>query len=62
MEKPKCKLTGTDGNAFAVIGKVSKTLKHAGQTEQAKDFASKAFSCPSYDALLALCFEFVDVQ
>ena len=60
--KPKCKLVGTDGNAFSLIGKVSKALRSAGQSDKAKEFTSKAFSCASYDALLVLCLEYVEVS
>jgi len=35
--KPKCKLTGTDGNIFALVGKASRTLKNVGQREKATD-------------------------
>jgi hypothetical protein len=28
-QKPKCQLTGVDGNVFNIIGTVSKTLKRA---------------------------------
>ena len=41
--KPECRLTGTDGNVFGIIGKISKTLKRAGQPEKAKEFTEKAF-------------------
>lgn len=60
--KPRCKLTGTDGNAFAVIGKVSHTLRSTGQSDKVKEFTRKAFVAESYDALLALCFEYVEVS
>jgi hypothetical protein len=60
--KPKCKLTGTDGNVFAIIGTVSRALKKAGKPEQAKEFTEKAFASPSYDAVLALCFDYVEVR
>jgi hypothetical protein len=46
MTKPNCKLVGTDGNVFAIIGTVSRTLKRAGQP---------------YDDVLALCWEYVEV-
>jgi len=59
--KPECRLIDTDGNIFAIIGKVSKTLKRAGQPEKAKDFSNKAFQCDSYDEVLQLCFKYVDV-
>ena len=62
VKKPICKLTGTDGNVFAIIGKVSRTLKDHKQEDRAKEFADKAMNCPSYDAVLQLCFSYVDVR
>ena len=61
-DKPICKLVGTDGNVFAIIGNVSKTLKRAGMTESANEFTSKAFSSESYDEVLRLCEEFVEIE
>lgn len=61
-EKPKVKLTGTDGNVFALAGKVSATLKRAGLTEQAKEFNVKLSSCKSYGEALTLMREYVDVR
>jgi hypothetical protein len=60
--KPTCKLVGTDGNVFAIIGKVSSTLKKAGLADKAKEFTSKAFTAGSYDEVLAMCFDYVDVE
>lgn len=56
------KLVGEDGNAFAVIGAVSKALKKAGEVEAAKEFTDKAFQSESYDALLQLCMKTVNVE
>lgn len=61
-KKPKCKLTGTDGNAFAIIANVSRCLKKAGLNELAAEFRSKALASKSYDALLVLCSDYVDVR
>lgn len=61
IAKPECQLIGTDGNVFAVIGNVSKTLKRAGQRDKAAEFQKKAMSCHSYDDVLALTFEYVEV-
>lgn len=61
MSKPKCKLIGTDGNVFAIIGAVSKALKNAGQADRAKEFTQKAMTSKSYDEVLALCFDYVEV-
>ena len=62
MTKPKCKLVGTDGNVFALAGKVSEVLKQAGQADEAKDFQSKLFKCHSYDEALQLMMEYVEVS
>lgn len=62
MEKPVCQLSGQDGNVFNIIGIVSKTLVRAGQREQAEEFKKKAFSSGSYDEVLALCFDYVEVN
>lgn len=61
MKKPKCKLVGTDGNVFAIIGTVSRTLRAAKLPEQAKEFTDKALSSASYDEVLGLCMEYVEV-
>jgi hypothetical protein len=61
MEKPECKLIGEDGNVFNIIGRVSRSLKEAGLKEQAKEFQEKAFSAHSYDEVLCLCMEYVEV-
>lgn len=62
MIKPRCKLIGTDGNVFALAGRVQKTLRKAGQGELAKEFQKKLFECPSYDAALALMSEYVEIE
>lgn len=59
--KPVCKLVGTDGNVFAIIGKVSQTLERAGLREQASEFQSKAMNADSYEQVLVLCMEYVSV-
>lgn len=58
----KINLTGGDGNAFAVIGAVSKALKRAGEKDAAAAFTKEAFAAPSYDAVLQLCMRTVVVS
>lgn len=60
--KPKCKLIGTDGNVFAIIGRVSECLKKADMREDARRFVSEAFMCKSYVEVLALCHDYVEVM
>lgn len=62
MNKPVCKLIGTDGNVFAIIGNVGKSLKRAGLKDEAKEFTDKTFECGSYDAVLRLASEYVQVR
>ena len=62
MSKPTCEIVGTDGNVFANIGRVSKTLRHAGLPEQAKEWSEKAMKCGSYDEVLQLMFDYVDPE
>lgn len=59
---PPCKLTETDGNVFFIIGAVRRALNQAGQHEKAKEFSGRAMKAASYDAVLQMCFEYVDVK
>jgi hypothetical protein len=61
-EKPVAKLEGEDGNVFNIIGIVCKALKKAGQADKAKEFSEKAFTCDSYDAVLRLLHNYVEVE
>ena len=61
MNKPTCELIGTDGNVFAIIGKVSSTLKKSNQRDKALEFANKAMQQKSYDDVLNLVHEYVEV-
>jgi len=59
-EKPRCQLTGEDGNVFAVIGRVTRALKKAGQKKRADEFMERALSAGSYDRVLSIAEEYVD--
>jgi hypothetical protein len=58
--KPKCKLAGTDGNVFALAGRVTTALKKAGQKDKADEFSKKLWECESYEAALQLMCEYVE--
>lgn len=60
--KPKCKLIGTDGNVFSIIGKVSDILRKNKKHELAKEFRKKSTECHSYDEVLRLVTEYVEVE
>lgn len=60
--RPKCKLVGTDGNVFALAGRVTDALKRAGLNDRAKEFSKRLWECDSYGAALRLMDEYVDVR
>jgi hypothetical protein len=60
--RPPCKLVGEDGNVFNVIGRVRRALRDAGQADRAGEFVRRAMAAHSYDEVLGLCWEYVDVR
>jgi len=60
--KPKVRLTGMDGNAFAVMGAVQKVLRRSGYSpEDVKKYLAEATS-GDYDHLLQVTMRWVDVS
>lgn len=55
----KVELIGQNGNAFSILGRVSKALKRAGHAEAAKEFLAEA-TTGDYDHLLATAMAYVD--
>ena len=60
--KPYCKLTGTNGNVFALAGRVAAALKKAKQETEATAMVARLRTCQSYDEALRLFMEYVDVR
>jgi hypothetical protein len=54
-------LTGSDGNAFAILGAVQKALRRAGHGEAAAEFWAEATS-GDYDHLLQTAMRYVEVE
>ena len=61
MLKPECELLGHDGNVFNVIGRVVRALEKNGLKQEAVEFRQKALKSTSYDEVIKLCFDYVDV-
>jgi len=58
----KVQLTGNDGNAYAILGSVSKALrKNNVSQEEIDEFMTEAQS-GDYDNLLMTCMNWVDVR
>jgi len=62
MEKPKVKLVGRDGNAFAILGACQREMRRIGWTdEQIDDFHDEAMS-GDYDHLLRTAMKYCEVS
>ena len=60
-KRPRVKLVGTDGNAFAVLGTVTRALKKAGYSKEEVDEFRREAMGGDYNHLLATAMEWVDV-
>jgi hypothetical protein len=56
------KLTGTDGNAFALMGKVNRALQAADVPKEVRDKFMDECMAGNYDHLLNTCMEWVHVS
>lgn len=56
----KVRLVGEDGNAFAILGHVSKAMRQAGISKQERDAFVAEATAGDYDHLLATCMRWVD--
>lgn len=54
-------LTGTDGNAFAILAAMRRAILRSNHPELANDFIAEA-TAGDYDALLCTCFKYVTVE
>jgi hypothetical protein len=57
----KMKVTLGDGNAFAILGACSKSMKRAGRYDEWKEFHKKA-TAGDYDHLLATVAEWFEIS
>lgn len=56
------RLSGTDGNAHMIIGRVGAALRRSVGNEAADTFNSAAYACTSYDEVLQLAMATVTVS
>jgi len=59
-EKPVVQLTGEDGNAYAILGRVSDALRKAGADKKYRDKYLEEATSGDYDHLLQVTMEYVD--
>ena len=61
-KKPTVKLIGKDGNAFAIMARVEKALRKAGYSGDETDQYLKDATSGSYEHLLSVTMEWVNVK
>ena len=55
-------LSGEDGNAFAVMGRVTRELRRAGLSEDEREAFREEAMSGNYDHLLRTCMKWVTVH
>ncbi|MCK9597643.1 MAG: hypothetical protein M0R06_01305 [Sphaerochaeta sp.] len=58
----KVKLSGEDGNAFAILGRVTGAMKRAGIDKAERDLFMEEAMAGDYDNLLQVCMKWVEVE
>ena len=61
-EKPVVQLTGTDGNAFAIMGAVEVAMRKAGWTREEIIEVMDNMVSGNYDHLVAVVFDVCEVD
>jgi len=62
ITKPTVKLTGEDGNAFSIMGRIKQALKRAGAGREYIDKYLKEATSGDYNNLLIVSMKYVDVN
>ena len=62
IEKPTVKLVGEDGNAFAIIGRVSAALQEAGYKKEYIEEYQKESVSGDYNNLIMTATKYVNVK
>lgn len=57
----RVQLSGEDGNAYAIIGMVAQALRRQVGNEAADEYREQALASESYDGLLQLTMQTVEV-
>ena len=61
-KKPKMQLIGQDGNIFAIMGRASRLLKNAGQSDKVKEMCDRVTASQSYSEALSIVSEYVETE
>ena len=62
ITKPTVKLTGEDGNAYSIMGRIKQALRRAGADREYIDKYLKDATSGDYDNLLVVSMQYADVE
>lgn len=62
IQKPTVKLIGSDGNAFAILGKVKGALKKAGAPKEVQDAFYEEATSSDYNMVLCTAMKYTEVK
>lgn len=62
LVKPTVTLSGTNGNAYAIMGKVGRELRRAGYTEEQRNQYIKEATAGDYDNLIQVTMQWANVK
>ena len=60
-EKPELKLSGEDGNVFAIFGAALKAARRAGWSQEKQDLFISEAKSGNYDHAIQTCMKYFDV-
>ena len=60
--RPRVKLVGTDGNAFALMGRVAAAMRQAGISKEMIDAFFVEAKAEDYYNLLRVCMRYAEVE
>lgn len=60
-KKLKCKVSGTDGNVFALMSTVSRFMKQNGLGDKIETMRTRVYAAKSYDDALNIMNEYVEL-
>lgn len=62
LVKPTVTLSGTDGNAYAIMGKVGRELRRAGYTKEQENQYIEEATAGDYNNLIQVTMKWVNVE
>lgn len=60
--KPRCKLSGENGNIFNLVAIAVRVLRDNGKEKEADELNERVWDCETYEDALAVIGEYLDIE